>query len=129
VLRPGGKALIANLTGMRASANEEQGVWQHAMGVLRGKKATQKDYMAEHASWQSWNGIRVKNWHRPVSAYMQAFLSSGLELRLYDEPLVPDPQTEREHEFNRAPWFVMMEWQKPVPDGYQGRLIEAPQLR
>jgi SAM-dependent methyltransferase len=120
VLRPGGTILVANLSGMRASA-KKRGWLQHVKETIFGSE--DKSYSVEHASWQNWDGIQVENWHRPLSAYMQAFLEAGLELRHFEEPLVPDPQTEREHQFNRAPWFVVMEWKKPDREGYVGRQL------
>ena len=31
---------------------------------------------------ESWCGINVRNWHRPLSAYVKTFLRLGLVLRI-----------------------------------------------
>ncbi len=110
VLRPGGSLLIANLASHHTAANRS-GMVRQALGKRFGYAIT--DYTTERASQESWAGIKVRNWHRPLSAYMQACLANGLTLRVFDEPRVPDPQTPREVAFNRLPWLVIMEWQKP----------------
>jgi len=109
VLTPGGTLLAANLMSLQSAGM--RGGWQHdAEG--RPTKFAIDDYSREWFEWAAWSGIRVKNWHRPLSAYMQAYLASGLELRFFDEPL-PTPDYVDEHDtVARAPWFNVMEWQK-----------------
>jgi SAM-dependent methyltransferase len=109
VLKPGGTLLAANLMSLQ-SAGMRGGWQQDADG--RPTKFTIDDYSREWFEWAEWSGIHVKNWHRPLSAYMQAYLASGLELRFFDEPL-PTPDYVDPHDLvARAPWFNVMEWQK-----------------
>ena len=109
VLKPGGTVVAASLTGLQSAGM--RGGWQRdAEG--RPTKFAIDDYGREWFEWASWSGIRVKNWHRPLSAYMQAYLASGLVLRFFDEPM-PTADYVDEHEMiARAPWFNVMEWQK-----------------
>jgi hypothetical protein len=64
--------------------------------------------------WVSWRGIRIQNWHRPLSTYMTLLLDHGLHLRLFAEPapVGGDPETIARH--RRVPYFHIMEWQKPL---------------
>ena len=112
VLRPGGKLVVANLTSMATATphywwrdeNGEKLFW------------TLDDYMTERPVWVEWSGIRVVNWHRPLSAYMQAFLANGFLLERYDEPLPTAGQLAAAPWLNdcaRKPDFVTMRWAKP----------------
>ena len=110
VLASGGTLLAANLTphmtaGMRHGWQyDEQGAPTH-FGM--------DNYSEEWVAWMEWANIRVQNWHRPLSAYMKAFLAQGLQLQLYDEP-APIEGYEDIHNLNaRAPWFNLMVWRKP----------------
>jgi hypothetical protein len=87
-------------------------------------------HIEERAVWAEWDGIRVQNWHRPLSAYMSVFLNLGTRLRHFAEPAPADPTTPKAQKFVRAPWFVMMEWEEagqnpqpkqPMPTPVQGK--------
>jgi SAM-dependent methyltransferase len=106
VLRPGGALLVANL-----ASHNSAGQW---LRDGAGKRAGYlvDDYLEERPLVQEWKGIRIVNWHRPLSAYMQAFLAAGLGLAWFDEP-VPEPVDEKARNYRRLPWFVAMEWRKP----------------
>ena len=82
VLRPGGTLLIANLTSY-ITAGETDGWVTGPDGKAR---FCIDHYMEERASWVSWRGIRVRNWHRPLSRYFALLLGQGLSLRHYAEP-------------------------------------------
>ena len=73
-------------------------------------------YTFESASKVAWCGIEVVNYHRPMSAYMSAFLDEGLHLVSYEEPL-PSPQDVTDHpdlaDYLRVSVFTVMEWAKP----------------
>lgn len=117
VLRPGGHLVTANLSGFMTAnhrtARNGTGWVKDADGALMHLGVD--DYLTDRATWAAWRGIRVRNWHRPLSRYMQAFLSAGLILRHFDEP--PHPGTgPRAEKFNRAPYFTVMVWQKPEAD-------------
>jgi hypothetical protein len=61
----------------------------------------------------AWSGIRIENWHRPLSAYMTALLEQGLQLTFFAEPAPVSGEETRQADFRRVPWFVVMEWQRP----------------
>jgi len=112
VLKPGGTLLIANCNSFN-TAGAETG-WVRGLGGAL-KHYPVDHYLDERAFWTEWRGIRIVNHHRPLSAYMREFLRHGLELRLFEEPApiagAPEPKAER---YRRAPWFVVMEWRKPL---------------
>jgi SAM-dependent methyltransferase len=111
VLRPGGRLLAANMGFVTASelgwARDDQG---RRLYQRIDRYADEWSYVAE------WAGIRIINWHRPLSAYMQAYLGAGLILRAFLEP-VPADQSLREQDYFedwfRVPLFNVMLWQKP----------------
>jgi ubiquinone/menaquinone biosynthesis C-methylase UbiE len=125
VLRPGGRIVAANLGFVTASA-----------GWLRddeGRRLYHRidryaDEFAQVFDWQPRElmpdpgrledfplRIRITNWHRPLSAYMSAYLDAGLELRSFLEP-VPEDQSLREDDFYedwfRVPLFNVMRWER-----------------
>ena len=73
------------------------------------------NYGSEWSTILEWRGIRIRNWHRPLSAYMTAYLRAGLILRRFLEPTPPEslrahPDVSRAF---RVPWFTVMLWEKP----------------
>ena len=111
VLKPGGYLLIANLTGFtsacadRGWVKDEDG--QHLHFPL-------DRYLEESSFWIEWAGIRIRNWHRPLSAYMSSFLDSGLNLTFFSEPAPVSGDEAHQARARRVPWFVVMEWQRPA---------------
>lgn len=108
VLKPGGQFVIANLTAFATSMpnpriRDEEGNIRY-MAV--------DNYLSERADWVEWSGVRVRNWHRPLDAYMTALLESGLELRVFEEPPA-HPDAPGAADYNRAPWGLVMVWEKP----------------
>jgi len=110
VLMPGGSLLIANLNSFISS--NPHGWVQDAEG--NDLHYPVDNYSVEHPAWVSWSGIRVENWHRPLASYMQALLSLGLTLTFFDEPLPRSGDAARAQRYRRAPWFLVMEWQRPA---------------
>ena len=110
VLRPGGTLLIANLNGFNTAALG--GGWSRD---ARGEERFAIDhYLTERVEWVSWgSGIRVQNWHRPLSRYMSLLLAEGLTLSHFAEPVPIDGDPRVAERYRRVPWFVVMEWQKP----------------
>ncbi len=111
VLRPGGRLVVANLNPfMTASA---QGWTKDEQG--RRLFVALDRYLEERPNAVGWSGIEVVNWHRPLEAYMSAFLASGLRLETYLEPC-PDAATVRRNpewtDYWRAPFFHVMVWRK-----------------
>jgi SAM-dependent methyltransferase len=111
VLRPGGSLLMANLTGFISACcdqgwvKDEQGRYLHF---------PVDNYLREFPLWLEWSGIRVVNWHRPLTAYMNAFLEAGLALKFFSEPEPSSGEEEQQERARRVPWFVVMEWQRPA---------------
>jgi SAM-dependent methyltransferase len=112
VLGPGGTLLAANLTPI-LSAGMNRG-WRRDAKETPVEFAIDR-YLEEWSAWVEWSGIRVRNWHRPLSAYVQAYLAAGLTLVSYED-LTPaaDYGEDRRRLYDRAPWFDLMEWRKPA---------------
>jgi SAM-dependent methyltransferase len=109
VLHPGGTLLIANLTSFN-TAGPPSGWLQDGDGNPR---FFIDHYMEERAEWVSWRGIRIQNWHRPLSTYMSLLLGRGLELRYFSEPSPVGGDPGKAELYRRVPYFLIMEWQKP----------------
>jgi hypothetical protein len=110
VLKPGGSLLVANLTGF-TSACAAQGWVRDEQG--RRLHFPVDRYLDEFPFWLEWSGIRIENWHRPLAAYMTAFLENGLQLRFFAEPEPVSGDESRRDYHRRVPFFVVMEWQRP----------------
>jgi hypothetical protein len=111
--RPGGAIRAAPIISLRPIANINSFISSSPKGWLKDQDGRKLHfpvdrYLEERVSWAEWAGIRIQNWHRPLSAYMAALLSSGLELRFFDEP----PAIDGDAAHQRAPWFRVMEWEK-----------------
>lgn len=109
VLRPGGRLVVANL-GFVSTAN---GWIKDAQGKRLHYPVD--GYAEERCVPLAWCGIRIFNWHRPLSAYMQAYLGAGLALRAFLEPVPQDQSLRNQYEFEdwfRVPLFTVMRWEK-----------------
>lgn len=111
VLRPGGTFIVANLNDFATSVPTP---WIRDAEGNRLHIAVD-NYMEEQAQWVGWRGINICNWHRPLSAYMKVFLEAGLLLRSYDQPPAVGVSLDEAHTYARAPYFVVMTWEKPGP--------------
>jgi SAM-dependent methyltransferase len=109
VLKPGGSLLIANLTSFN-TAGPPSGWTASADGTRRFEIDR---YMDERTEWIEWKGVRIQNWHRPLSTYMRLLLDQGLVLRYFDEPMPRGGDPVRVATYRRVPFFLIMEWQKP----------------
>jgi SAM-dependent methyltransferase len=110
-LRPGGSLLIANLTSFNTASIPDG--WTKEPD---GKRRFYIDnYLEERAAWVSWRGIRILNRHRPLSTYMTLLLDAGLELRHFAEPAPTGGDPQKQEQYRRVPYFLIMEWQKPGP--------------
>jgi len=111
VLAPGGMLLIANSNAFNTAGDALDLGWQT---LADGRRAhTMDHYLQERSAWVAWRGIRIMNWHRPLSTYMGLLLDQGMVLTHFDEPAAQGGDPERIDRYNRAPWFLMMEWRKP----------------
>lgn len=111
VLRPGGEAVVANLSFMSVNTG-----WVRDESGRRLHYAMDR-YLEERAMTLEWSGVSVLNWHRPLSAYMAAFLEAGLVLRAFLEPKPEDDSLREDPRFEdwyRLPNFTVMRWQKPA---------------
>jgi SAM-dependent methyltransferase len=112
VLRPEGRLLVSNMGFVSAAehgwARDEQG---RRLYQRIDRYADEWSYTAE------WSGIRIINYHRPLSAYMEAYLRAGLILGSFQEP-VPSDQSLRADDYYedwfRVPLFNVMLWEKPA---------------
>lgn len=109
VLRPGGRFLIANLTGFATASDIKGGGWRVLPNGAR--EIIVSNYLEPHAVRAEWRGISVTNWHRPLSFYIGQLLARGMALTHLDEPAVPDPVDDKERAYNSAPYQLIMEWQ------------------
>jgi SAM-dependent methyltransferase len=110
VLRPGGSLLIANLTSFFTAAPVYG--WERDTDgkVLR---FCIDNYLEERAEWVGWREMRIRNWHRPLAAYMTLLLDQGLVLRAFEEPAPVGGDPDLVARYRRVPFFMLMEWQKP----------------
>lgn len=111
VLKPGGALLLANLTAFVSACATEGWIKD---GDGRHLHFPVDRYLEEFPFWIEWSGIRIVNWHRPLSAYMAALLHSGLTLTFFSEPAAISGEPSRQEVFRRVPWFVVMEWARPA---------------
>jgi SAM-dependent methyltransferase len=109
VLKPGGSLLIANMPSFY-TAGPPTGWTVSADGTRRFEI---DNYMDERADWVAWKGVRIQNWHRPLSTYMRLLLDQGLVLRYFDEPMPRGGDPVRIANYRRVPFLMMMEWHKP----------------
>jgi len=110
VLRPGGRILVANLASFATSS--------YIFGKRRCAETGEQlrplgHYLRAEKTWFAWDGLRIQNWHRPLSHYMQGFIAQGLTLTHFDEPQPTTGPAERIASYQEMPYLMMMEWQKP----------------
>lgn len=110
VLRPGGALVICNTSFVSAASP-----WVRDESARRTYRTIDR-YMEERALHLQWKGISITNWHRPLSAYMDALLGEGLILERFLEPM-PEDESLRDdpycEDWFRVPEFVVMRWRKP----------------
>lgn len=108
VLRPGGRLVVATISPF-ASAT---GGW--VKDEAGNKLYFPVDrYLEETAQVLEWKGIRIVNFHRPLSAYMEAFLGEGLTLRQYLEPKpTDDTPLDTARDYERVPYGTVMVWER-----------------
>ena len=109
VLRPGGQLVAANLGFVTAAEP-----WLRDDDGKRLYRPMDR-YVEERSRTYDWSGMCIVNWHRPLSAYMLAYLDAGLTLREFLEP-VPGDQALRDdpwcEDWFRIPEFTVMRWAK-----------------
>ena len=111
VLKPGGQLLIANLTSFNTAGLGGLG-W---IRTPNGKPAFALDrYLEERAEWITWADIKIRNHHRPLETYMSLLLGEGLILKHFAEPAPHGGDPAIGERYRRAPWLMMMAWEKPA---------------
>jgi len=113
VMAPGGRLLIANSNGFNTAGDGDDNLgWaRYADGTKAYFRIDR--YLEERSQWIEWRGIRVRNHHRPLSAYMKLLLAQGLRLTHFDEPRpTADAPAQRAADYPRAPWYLVMVWTK-----------------
>jgi SAM-dependent methyltransferase len=108
VLRPCGVFLIANLQAFNTAA-VPQGWTREPDGSRR---FCIDHYLQERPVEVAWRGIRIVNWHRPLSTYMRALLGAGFTLHHFDEPPPSISGDDKSERYRRVPNFFIMEWRK-----------------
>lgn len=111
VLKAGGQLLVANLSEFITASDG----WERDQDGHRLYKRVDR-YLEEHRVILEGNGMRFLNWHRPLSACMEAYLGAGLVLRRFLEPTPEDETLREDPRFEgdfRVPDFVVMLWEKP----------------
>lgn len=111
ILKPGGRVLVANLHPIITNTLES---WtRNSDGKVVSYPV--ESYTFENGGRARWSGIDVVNYHRPLGAYVSAFLGAGLTLTKFVEPtpslevLKQFPQLWTEF---KTPFTLMMEWTK-----------------
>lgn len=112
VLKPGGRLLISNLNSFISSC--PTGAIRDANGKFLHFPVDH--YLEERGPWVEFSGLRIKNWHRPLSAYMSELLKLGLVLTYFDEPAPRSGDNETVDRYRRAPWFLVMEWNRRLEE-------------
>ncbi|MBN8959739.1 MAG: class I SAM-dependent methyltransferase [Rhizobiales bacterium] len=105
VLKPGGRLLIANLTSFGTAGDGWSDEPQPRFCI--------DHYLDVRELLSEWDGIRITNWHRPLSYYMRLLLDEGLILRYFDEPRPYGGKPAVADKYQRVPWLMLMEWEKP----------------
>jgi SAM-dependent methyltransferase len=109
VLRPGGALIVANLGFITAGYG-----WEKAADGTRLHQKIDR-YADEWSQVYEWRGIKIRNHHRPLANYMAAYLSSGLTLRAFEEPVPDDESLRGVYSFEdwfRVPLFNVMRWER-----------------
>lgn len=108
VLRPGGHLLIANLQAFNTAA-EPFGWTREPDGSRR---FCIDRYLQVRPVETAWRGIRITNWHRPLSIYMAGLLARGFALEHFDEPSPQGVDDDKADRYRRAPNFLVMRWRR-----------------
>lgn len=113
VLKPNGQMLVVNITSM-STASTAENMWIEGEGGVRIARRIE-NYAVPRGNIEQWSGIRVRNYHRPLSQYIQAFLASGLRLEWFDEP-TGEGRTHVSEDWiqtsKMCPLFNLMIWKK-----------------
>jgi ubiquinone/menaquinone biosynthesis C-methylase UbiE len=113
VLKPGGKAVVANIQAFVTSRVDPWIVDESGKRLY----LAVDNYFEERADIIEWNDISIINYHRPLSAYMDAFIDQGLRLARFLEPVASEESVKEFPglaDYFRVPYMYVMTWQKPA---------------
>jgi SAM-dependent methyltransferase len=109
VLLAGGRIVVATISPFTSSTN----------GWVKDEEGRKlffpvDRYLEETEQTLAWKGIQIVNYHRPMSAIMEGFLSCGLILEHYLEPRpIEGAPREEAEDYVRAPYATVLVWKKP----------------
>ena len=113
VTKPGGRVVAANVSSFISTSETS---W-HKDTTGRKLHFPVDRYFEERPLRLNWSEISIINWHRPMQAYMSAYLDAGLVLRRFVEPK-PTPEAIAVHpemiDETRIALFNVMVWEKPL---------------
>lgn len=112
VLKPGGRFVYGNLAAFATTTGK---------GWVEDESGNKlyfpiDHYIEERGMEVEWSGIKIINYHRPLSSYMTAFLDAGLILREFVEPAPTLEQVEKNPRWSwdrRVPYCMGALWIKP----------------
>jgi SAM-dependent methyltransferase len=115
VLKPGGRLAVVNITSMSTASTSENMWIRDANRKKLGRFVEQ--YSIPRSQIEAWNGIRIRNYHRPLEMYMRAYLEAGFILRSFDEPTGEGMDHVSEDwiaDCQICPLFNIMVWEKGI---------------
>lgn len=114
VLVPGGRLVVANLhphaTARPLDLKPHDSSWMPRDG--EGQVYAIDEMTRERAQTVAWSGVRIVNFHRPLSAYMNAFLNNNLTLTRFVDPPYTGSDEMLGTRWHRMPWAFQMVWEK-----------------
>jgi len=115
VVRAGGRLLVVILSPLYTAGYREGSLgWQLNPGGEKTGWLIDR-YSERRSEPIQWDGISIVNFHRPLEAYMGAFLGNGLKLLHFSEPSeIEQPESEPEFasDLRRVPPFLVMLWER-----------------
>ena len=102
VLRENGKLVIVTISNVASTTAG----WVKDKNGHRTHREVDR-YMEEFALDLEWRGIRIRNYHRPLSYTLGLFLDQGFVLTRFVEPL-PDPAEPNYKDEHRVPTFQIL---------------------
>ena len=102
VMNPRGRLVIATISNVSSTSDG----WIKDEAGSRLHKPVDR-YMEDFAMELEWSGLKILNYHRPLSAVLSALFEAGLVMDGFHEPLPPESSEWYANEF-RVPTFQVM---------------------
>ena len=114
VLKPGGRCVIINSTSMNTASKR---LWEVS------ETGERTAWYVEHYGVRQqivaeWGGIRINNYHRPLSTYFTHCLRTGFQLKSFEEQIPTEDEIAANPKLKIhliCPYFNIQVWQKPMP--------------